>query len=147
MVFLLRYSFLIRKFFYTFIKKLFSYIVIYTEVFPCFYQETILLYCYLYRSFSVLLSRNYSPILLSIQKFFCASIKKPFSYIVIYTEVFLCFYQETISLYFYLSEVFLYFYQETIPLYCYLYRSFSMLLYFSLNFNIYGIHSSHQVIS
>ena len=92
MVFLLRYSFLIRKFFYTFIKKLFSYIVI-------------------------------------------------------YTEVFLCFYQETISLYFYLSEVFLYFYQETIPLYCYLYRSFSMLLYFSLNFNIYGIHSSHQVIS
>lgn len=52
-----------------------------------------------------------------------------------------------ITIFFSNQEVFLYFYQETILLYCYLYRSFSILLYFSLNFNIYGIHSSHQVIS
>ena len=121
----INYDKLIQRFYGLFITIFFSN----QEVFLYFYQETILLYCYLYRSFSVLLSRNYSPILLSTQKFFCASIKKLFSYIVIYTEVFLCFYQETILLY------------------CYLYRSFSILLYFSLTFNIYGIHSSHQVIS
>ena len=102
----INYDKLIQRFYGLFITIFFSN----QEVFLYFYQETILLYCYLYRSFSVLLSRNYFPILLSIQKFFCASIKKLFPYIfiyqkffctsikklfpyiVIYTEVFLCFY-------------------------------------------------------
>ena len=57
------------------------------------------------------------------------------------------FYGLFITIFFSNQEVFLYFYQETILLYCYLHRSFSILLYFSLNFNTYGIHSSHQVIS
>ena len=84
----INYDKLIQRFYGLFITIFFSN----QEVFLYFYQETILLYCYLYRSFSVLLSRNYSPILLSIQKFFCASIKILFSYIAIYTEVFLYFY-------------------------------------------------------
>ena len=61
----INYDKLIQRFYGLFITIFFSN----QEVFLYFYQETILLYCYLYRSFSVLLSRNYFPILLSIRSF------------------------------------------------------------------------------
>ena len=61
----INYDKLIQRFYGLFITIFFSN----QEVFLYFYQETILLYCYLYRSFSVLLSKNYFPIFLSIRSF------------------------------------------------------------------------------
>ena len=102
----INYDKLIQRFYGLFITIFFSN----QEVFLYFYQETILLYCYLYRSFSVLLSRNHSPILLSIQKFFCASIKKLFPYIFIYQKFFCASIKILFSYIAIYTEVFLYFY-------------------------------------